>query len=140
MEMIFDLIDELPPGIYEVELNQYKTRQWLIPETSEPVTYLDFEFLPVDVAQGDTVQFSCPKQERGSRSKLAKLVKSLLPGTLGKIQLDDLLQRRMQAEVSLNERGYLEIQRHWPLETPQDSSQSERATSQDRSPDNNTPG
>ena len=120
MEMTFDLIDELPAGVYELELEQYKSRQWLNPETGETVDYLDFVFYPVDAPQDDPIQYSCPKQKRGSRSKLARLIRSLLPEASGKIQLENLLQRRMTAEVDLNDRGYLVIKQHCPLETPQD--------------------
>ena len=140
MKMEFDLVDELPAGVYELELEQYKSRQWLNPETGESVTYLDFVFLPVDVEQGDSIQFSCPKQKRGSRSKLARLIRSLLPEASGKIQLEDLLQRRMTAEVDLNDRGYLVIKRHWPLEIPQSPPQSDGTPSKDHSPGNKNPG
>ena len=120
MKMEFDLVDELPPGTYTLELEQYKSRQWLNPETEETVDYLDFVFYPVDAPQDDPIQYSCPKQKRGSRSKLARLIRSLLPEASGKIQLENLLQCRMTAEVDLNDRGYLVIKQHWPLETPQD--------------------
>ena len=120
MKMEFDLVDELPAGVYELELEQYKSRQWLNPETGETVDYLDFVFYPVDAPQDDPIQYSCPKQKRGSRSKLARLIRSLLPEASGTIQLENLLQRRMTAEVDLNDRGYLVIKQHWPLETPQD--------------------
>ena len=136
MKMEFDLTEELSPGIYEVELEQYKSRQWLNPDTEEAIDYLDFEFYPVGEEQIESIQYSCPKQPRGSRSKLARLVKSLLPGKMGKINLDDLLNRRMKAEVDLNERGYLAITRHWPLETPQ-TPQSGGVPSLDRSSGSN---
>ena len=136
MKMEFDLTAELPPGIYEVELDRYTTREWVNPDSSETSHYLDFVFSPVNTSLQETIQYSCLQHERGARSKLARLVKSLLPGRLGKIQLNDLLQRRMKAEVDLNDRGYLVIKRHWPLESLEEFPEGKGTLSPDHSSSN----
>jgi len=79
-------------------------------------TYFVVEFGSVENEEAETIEWSGPLRQKGTRSKMGKLMKALFPEQQNIESLNDLIGKRCEVNLQENAKGFLEVVEVRPLE------------------------
>ena len=106
----YDLTDDLEPGWQTMEVLKQWTKEVTTKDTSgNTATYFVAEFGSIEKDDAETIEWSGPLRQKGTRSKMGKLMKALFPGQSSVKSLSDLVGKRCDVNLQENEKGFLQV-------------------------------
>ena len=72
-------------------------------------TYFVAEFGSIENDEAETIEWSGPLRQKGTRSKMGKLMKALFPDQQSVKSLSDLVGKRCEVNLQENEKGFLQV-------------------------------
>ena len=106
----YDLTDDLEPGWQVMVVLKHWTKEV---DTKNPpgstTTYLVVEFGSADKEVADTVEWSGPLRQKGTRSKMGRLMKALFPEQQVVKSLSELVGKQCEVNLQENENGFLQV-------------------------------
>ena len=113
----YDLTDDLATGWQTMEVLKQKTKEVAIRDSSESTaTYCVVEFGSVEKDNSETIEWSGPLRQKGTRSKMGKLMKALFPDQQSVKSLSELVGKRCEVNLQENDKGYLQVVEVRPIE------------------------
>ncbi len=113
----YDLTDDLETGWQTMEVLKKWTKEVATKGSSgSTATYFVVEFGSVENEGAETIEWSGPLRQKGTRSKMGKLMKALFPEQQSIASLNDLVGKRCEVNLQENEKGFLEVVEVRPLE------------------------
>lgn len=113
----YDLTDDLETGWQTMEVLKKWTKEVATKDSSgSTATYFVVEFGSVENEEAETIEWSGPLRQKGTRSKMGKLMKALFPEQQSIASLNDLVGKRCEVNLQENEKGFLEVVEVRPLE------------------------
>ena len=67
------------------------------------------EFGSIENDDAETIEWSGPLRQKGTRSKMGKLMKALFPDQPSVKSLSDLIGKRCDVNLQENEKGFLQV-------------------------------
>ena len=74
--------------------------------------------LSVENEEAETIEWSGPLRQKGTRSRMGKLMKALFPDQHSVKSLNDLVGKRCEVNLQENEKGFLQVVEVRPVEEP----------------------
>ena len=109
-DFVYDLSDDLEPGWQTMEVLKQWTKEVATKDPSgNTATYFVAEFGSVVNDEAETIEWSGPLRQRGTRSKMGKLMKALFPEQQIVKSLSDLVGKRCEVNLQENEKGFLQV-------------------------------
>ena len=105
----YDLADDLEPGWQTMEVLKQWTKEVTTRDSSGTATYFVVEFGSIENDEAETIEWSGPLRQRGTRSKMGKLMKALFPDQQSVKSLSDLVGKRCEVNLQENEKGFLQV-------------------------------
>ena len=106
----YDLTDDLETGWQIMEVLKKWTKEVLTKDPSgSTATYFVVEFGSVENEEAETIEWSGPLRQKGTRSKMGKLMKALFPDQQSVKSLSDLVGKRCEVNLQENEKGFLQV-------------------------------
>ena len=105
----YDLTDDLEPGWQIMEVLKQWTKEVATRDSSGTATYLVVEFGSIENGESETVEWSGPLRQKGTRSRMGKLMKALFPDQPSIKSLSDLVGKRCEVNLQENEKGFLQV-------------------------------
>ena len=106
----YDLTDDLETGWQIMEVLKKWTKEVLTKDPSgSTATYFVVEFGSVENEEAETIEWSGPLRQKGTRSKMGKLMKALFPDQPSIKSLSDLVGKRCEVNLQENEKGFLQV-------------------------------
>ena len=105
----YDLTDDLEPGWQTMEVLKQWTKEVTTSDSSGTATYFVVEFGSIENDEAETIEWSGPLRQKGTRSKMGKLLKSLFPNQSSVESLSDLVGKRCDVNLQENEKGFLQV-------------------------------
>ena len=112
----YDLTDDLEPGWQTMEVLKQWTKEVTTRDSSGTATYLVVEFGSIENGESETVEWSGPLRQKGTRSRMGKLMKALFPDQPSIKSLSDLVGKRCEVNLRENDKGYLQVVEVRPIE------------------------
>ena len=112
----YDLTDDLEPGWQTMEVLKQWTKEVTTRDSSGTVTYFVVEFGSIENDEAETIEWSGPLRQKGTRSKMGKLMKALFPGRSSVKSLSELVGKRCETLLQENEKGFLQVAGVRPIE------------------------
>ena len=116
-EFDYDLTDDLEPGWQVMVVLKHWTKEV---DTKDPsgstATYLVVELGSVDNEKAETIEWSGPLRQKGTRSKMGKLMKALFPDQQSVKSLGELVGKQCEVNLQENEKGFLQVVEVRPIE------------------------
>ena len=89
-------------------------RQWTKEvSTKDPsgntATYFVVELGSIENEEAETIDWSGPLRQKGTRSKMGKLMKALFPDQQGVKSLGELVAKQCEVNLQENEKGFLQV-------------------------------
>ena len=109
-DFVYDLSDDLEPGWQTMEVLKQWTKEVATKDPSgNTATYFVAEFGSVLNDEAETIEWSGPLRQKGTRSKMGKLMKTLFPDQQSVKSLSDLVGKRCDVNLQENEKGFLQV-------------------------------
>ena len=109
-DFVYDLSDDLEPGWQTMEVLKQWTKEVATKDPSgNTATYFVAEFGSVVNDEAETIEWSGPLRQKGTRSKMGKLMKALFPDQQSVKSLSDLVGKRCDVNLQENEKGFLQV-------------------------------
>ena len=105
----YDLTDDLEPGWQTMEVFKQWTKEVATSDTSGTATYFVVEFGSIENDEAETIEWSGPLRQKGTRSRMGKLMKALFPDQQSVKSLSDLVGKRCDVNLQENEKGFLQV-------------------------------
>ena len=105
----YDLTDDLEPGWQTMEVLKQWTKEVATRDSSGTATYFVVEFGSIENDEAETIEWSGPLRQKGTRSRMGKLMKALFPDQPSIKSLSDLVGKRCEVNLQENERGFLQV-------------------------------
>ena len=106
----YDLTDDLETGWQTMEVLKKWTKEVATKDSSgSTATYFVVEFGSVENEEAETIEWSGPLRQKGTRSKMGKLMKALFPDQPSIKSLSDLVGKRCEVNLQENEKGFLQV-------------------------------
>ena len=105
----YDLTDDLEPGWQIMEVLKQWTKEVATRDSSGTATYFVVEFGSIENDEAETIEWSGPLRQKGTRSKMGKLMKALFPDQQSVKSLSDLVGKRCEVNLQENEKGFLQV-------------------------------
>ena len=106
----YDLTDDLEPGWQQMEVLRQWTKEVSTKDPSgNTATYFVVELGSVENEEAETIEWSGPLRQKGTRSKMGKLMKALFPDQQSVKSLSDLVGKRCDVNLQENEKGFLHV-------------------------------
>ena len=106
----YDLTDDLEPGWQQMEVLRQWTKEVSTKDPSgNTATYFVVELGSVENEEAETIEWSGPLRQKGTRSKMGKLMKTLFPDQQSVKSLSDLVGKRCDVNLQENEKGFLQV-------------------------------
>lgn len=109
-DFVYDLSNDLEPGWQTMEVLKQWTKEVSTKDPSgNTATYFVAEFGSVVNDEAETIEWSGPFRQKGTRSKMGKLMKALFPDQQSVKSLSDLVGKRCEVNLQENEKGFLQV-------------------------------
>ena len=105
----YDLTDDLEPGWQTMEVLKQWTKEVTTRDSSSTATYFVVEFGSIENDEAETIEWSGPLRQKGTRSRMGKLMKALFPDQQSVKSLSDLVGKRCDVDLQENEKGFLQV-------------------------------
>ena len=105
----YDLTDDLEPGWQTMEVLKQWTKEVTARDSSGTATGFVVEFGSIENDEAETIEWSGPLRQKGTRSKMGKLMKALFPDQQSVKSLSDLVGKRCEVNLQENEKGFLQV-------------------------------
>ena len=105
----YDLTDDLEPGWQTMEVLKQWTKEVATRDSSGTATYFVVEFCSIENDEAETIEWSGPLRQKGTRSRMGKLMKALFPEQQIVKSLSDLVGKRCEVNLQENEKGFLQV-------------------------------
>ena len=105
----YDLTDDLEPGWQTMEVLKQWTKEVTTRDSSSTATYLVVEFGSIENGESETVEWSGPLRQTGTRSRMGKLMKALFPDQPSVKSLSELVGKQCKVNLQENEKGFLQV-------------------------------
>ena len=92
-----------------MEVLKQWTKEVTTRDSSGTATYFVVEFGSIENDEAETIEWSGPLRQKGTRSKMGKLMKALFPGQSSVKSLSDLVGKRCDVNLQENEKGFLQV-------------------------------
>ena len=113
----YDLTDDLEPGWQTMEVLRQWTKEVSTKDPSgNTATYFVVELGSIVNEEAETIDWSGPLRQKGTRSKKGKLMKTLFPDQQCVKSLSELVGKRCEGNLQENEKGFLEVAGVRPIE------------------------
>ena len=108
-EYEYDLTDDLEPGWQTMEVLKQWTKEVTTRDLSGTATYFVVEFGSIENDEAETIEWSGPLRQKGTRSKMGKLMKALFPDQPSVKSLSELVGKQCEVNLQENEKGFLQV-------------------------------
>ena len=109
-DFVYDLSDDLEPGWQTMEVLKQWTKEVATKDPSgNTATYFVAEFGSVVNDEAETIEWSGPLRQKGTRRRMGKLMKALFPDQQSVKLLSDLVGKRCEVNLQENEKGFLQV-------------------------------
>ena len=109
-DFVYDLSDDLEPGWQTMEVLKQWTKEVTTKDSSgNTATYFVAEFGSVVNEEAETIEWSGPFRQKGTRSRMGKLMKALSPDQHSVKSLNDLVGKRCEVNLQENEKGFPQV-------------------------------
>ena len=109
-DFVYDLSDDLEPGWQTMEVLKQRTKEVTTKDPSgNTATYFVAEFGSVVNEEAETIEWSGPLRQKGTRSRMGKLMKALFPDQQNVKSLSDIVGKRCEVNLQENEKGFLQV-------------------------------
>ena len=105
----YDLTDDLEPGWQTMEVLKQWTKEVTTSDSSGTATYFVVEFGSIEDDEAETSEWSGPLRQKGTRSRMGKLRKALLPDQPSVKSLSELVGKQCEVNLKGNEKGFLQV-------------------------------
>ena len=105
----YDLTDDLEPGWQTMEVLKQWTKEVTTRDSSGTATYFFVEFGSIENDEAETIEWSGPLRQKGTRSKMGKLMKALFPDQPSVKSLSELVGKQCEVNLHENEKGFLQV-------------------------------
>ena len=106
----YDLTDDLEPGWQTMEVLRKWTKEVSTKAPSgNTATYFVAEFGSVVNEEAETIEWSGPLRQKGTRSRMGKLMKALFPDQQSVESLSELVGKKCEVNLQENEKGFLQV-------------------------------
>jgi len=105
----YDLTDDLEPGWQTMEVLKQWTKEVTTRDSSGTATYFVVEFGSIENGKAETIEWSGPLRQKGTRSKMGKLMKALFPDQPIVKSLSELVGKQCEVNLKENEKGFLQV-------------------------------
>ena len=103
----YDLTDDLEPGWQTMEVLKQWTKEVTTSDSSGTATYFVVEFGSIENDEAETIEWSGPLRQKGTRSRMGKLMKALFPDQPSIKSLSDLVGKRCEVNLQEDETAWL---------------------------------
>ena len=117
-DFVYDLSDDLEPGWQTMVVLKQWTKEVATRDSSGTATYFVVEFGSVLNDEAETIEWSGPLRQKGTRSRMGKLMKALFPDQQSVKSLSDLVGKCCEVNLQENEKGFLQVVEVRPVEEP----------------------
>ena len=114
----YDLTDDLEPGWQTMVVLKQWTKEVAIRDSSSTATYFVVEFGSIENDEAETIEYSVPLRQKGTRSRIGQLMKALFPDQQSVKSLSDVVGKRCEVNLQENEKGFLQVVEVRPVEEP----------------------
>jgi len=111
----YDLTDDLQVGWQQMVIVSHSKKE--IPSknpSGNTVTYISIELKSAESETSETLQWSMPMKERGTRSRMGRLMKTLFPDR-EKARINEICGKALEVNLGENSNGFLEVIEVRPL-------------------------
>lgn len=115
-DFVYDLSDDLEPGWQTMEVLKQWTKEVTIKDSSSTATYFVVEFGSIENDEAETIEYSVPLRQKGTRSRIGQLMKALFPDQQSVKSLSDVVGKRCEVNLQENEKGFLQVVKVRPEE------------------------
>ena len=105
----YDLTDDLEPGWQTMEVLKQWTKEVATRDSSGTATYFVVEFGSIENDEAETIEWSGPLRQKGTRSRIGQLMKALFPDQQSVKSLSDVVGKRCEVNLQENEKGFLQV-------------------------------
>ena len=105
----YDLTDDLEPGWQTMEVLKQWTKEVTTSDSSGTATYFVVEFGSIENDEAETIEWSGPLRQKGTRSRMGKLMKALFPDQPSVKSLSELVGKQCEVNLKENEKGFLQV-------------------------------
>ena len=105
----YDLTDDLEPGWQTMEVLKQWTKEVTTSDSSGTATYFVVEFGSIENDEAETIEWSGPLRQKGTRSRMGKLMKALFPDQPSVKSLSELVGKQCEVNLHENEKGFLQV-------------------------------
>ena len=109
-DFVYDLTDDLEPGWLTMVVLKQWTKEVATKDPSlGKAAYFVVEFKSVESDQSETIEWSGPLRQKGTRSRMGKLMKALFPDQQSVESLSELVGKRCEVNLQENDKGFLQV-------------------------------
>ena len=108
-EYEYDLTDDLEPGWQTMEVLKQWTKEVTTSDSSGTAIYFVVEFGSIENDEAETIEWSGPLRQKGTRSRMGKLMKALFPDQPSVKSLSELVGKQCEVNLKENERCFLQV-------------------------------
>ena len=108
-DFVYDLSDDLEPGWQMMVVLKQWTKEVAIRDSSTTATYFVVEFGSIENDEAETIEWSGPLRQKGTRSRMGKLMKTLFPDQQSVKSLSELVGKQCEVNLQENEKGFLQV-------------------------------
>ena len=108
-DFVYDLSDDLELGWQTMVVLKQWTKEVPTRDSSSTATYFVVEFGSIENDEAETIEWSGPLRQKGTRSRMGKLMKALFPDQPSIKSLSDLVGKRCEVNLQENEKGFLQV-------------------------------
>ena len=109
-DFVYDLSDDLEPGWQTMEVLKQWTKEVTTKDSSgNTATYFVAEFGSIENDEAETIEWSGPLRQKGTRSRMGKLMKALFPDQPSVKSLSELVGNQCEVNLQENEKGFLQV-------------------------------
>ena len=105
----YDLTDDLEPGWQTMEVLKQWTKEVTTGDASGTATYFVVEFGSIENDEAETIEWSGPLRQKGTRSRMGKLMKALFPDQPSVKSLSEPVGKQCEVNLKENEKGFLQV-------------------------------
>ena len=92
-----------------MEVLKQWTKEVTARDSSGTATYFVVEFGSIENDEAETIEWSGPLRQKGTRSKMGKLMKALFPDQPSVKSLSELVGKQCDVNLQENEKGFLQV-------------------------------
>ena len=108
-DFVYDLSDDLEPGWQTMVVLKQWTKEVATRDSSSTATYFVVEFGSIENDEAETIEWSGPLRQKGTRSRMGKLMKALFPDQPSVKSLSELVGKQCEVNLQENEKGFLQL-------------------------------